>query len=408
MRQATAQRPELTFKANLQQGRHGWLRLTPAFSAQMVQIALERTDKSSLALDPFAGTGTTGLVCAAHGIPCDLLEVNPFLVWLSRAKTREYTEADLRAARDLAYHATRFARNLITSDSLWFPPIHRIERWWSPSRRRLLAALHAALRTGFSCPEPALHLNLIAFCRVAIEWSGAAFNHQSMSFKSNIPSLFENDEMELILEHFIQEIEQIVDSARASVGAPVRVVEGDARRLHEFLPSGYDLVITSPPYPNRISYVRELRPYMYWLGYLKESRDAGELDWRAIGGTWGVATSRLLQWQPTDSSLCQYAQLVEIASRIARRSTILANYVLRYFEDMKTHILNLTPVLQPRASIFYVVGNAKFYDVIVPTHEILASFMREAGFEQVTFEPIRKRNSKKELYEYLVLDHRVL
>ncbi|WP_322490103.1 hypothetical protein [Chloroflexus sp.] len=38
------------------------------------------------------------------------------------------------------------------------------------------------------------------------------------------------------------------------------------------------LVITSPPYPNRMSYIRELRPYMYWLGYLNNGRDAGELD----------------------------------------------------------------------------------------------------------------------------------
>ena len=42
-----------------------------------------------------------------------------------------------------------------------------------------------------------------------------------------------------------------------------------------------------------MSYIRELRPYMYWLGILENARDTGELDWSAIGGTWGVATSRL-------------------------------------------------------------------------------------------------------------------
>ena len=30
---------------------------------------------------------------------------------------------------------------------------------------------------------------------------------------------------------------------------------------------------------------------------LNEAKEAGELDWLAIGGTWGIATSRLLSWQ---------------------------------------------------------------------------------------------------------------
>src|SRR5205823_779155 len=59
---------------------------------------------------------------------------------------------------------------------------------------------------------------------------------------------------------------------------------------------GYPPVTTSPPYPNRMSYIRELRPYMYWLGYLSDGRAAGELDWKAIGGTWGCATSMLNTW----------------------------------------------------------------------------------------------------------------
>ena len=36
---------------------------------------------------------------------------------------------------------------------------------------------------------------------------------------------------------------------------------------------------------------------MYWLGYLEQPRDAGELDWQAIGGTWGAATSRVAAWE---------------------------------------------------------------------------------------------------------------
>jgi len=42
-------------------------------------------------LDPFGGTGTTALLAAQMSYPATLVEINPFLVWLSRAKTRIYT-----------------------------------------------------------------------------------------------------------------------------------------------------------------------------------------------------------------------------------------------------------------------------------------------------------------------------
>lgn len=401
MKRLLTQRPDLTFKANLQRGRHGWLRLTPAFSAELVEIALGRAGKRNRAMDPFAGTGTTGLVCAERGVACDLVEINPFLVWLSRAKTREYTAEEIRLARQLAYDAVNAVRDDDTAPAYWLPPIHRIDRWWSPTRQRVLGRLFTALRERMFVPEPAQELNLIAFCRVAIEWSSAAFNHQSLSFKPHSPSLFEPDEEHLILEHFLQEVEQVLSTCGCSIGAPVRVFEGDSRYIHHIVPDKYDLVITSPPYPNRISYVRELRPYMYWLGYLKQAVDAGELDWQAIGGTWGIATSRLAQWQPESSDI-PHPLLDSMVSQIATRSTLLANYVLRYFHDMHLHLQHLRHVLEPRAAVFYVVGNAKFYDTLVPTQEILAHLMQELGFDNVCWEPLRKRNSKKELFEYMV------
>lgn len=77
-----SQRSDLTFKYNLKQGRHGWLRLTPAYSIKIVENLLERAGKPQLVLDPFSGTGTTGLVCAERGIACNLVEINPFLAWL--------------------------------------------------------------------------------------------------------------------------------------------------------------------------------------------------------------------------------------------------------------------------------------------------------------------------------------
>ena len=54
-------RSELTFKHNTSLGRHGWLRLTPAYSVRLVQQILDEHDSAKNVVDPFSGTGTTPL-----------------------------------------------------------------------------------------------------------------------------------------------------------------------------------------------------------------------------------------------------------------------------------------------------------------------------------------------------------
>ncbi len=58
------QRSDYTFKYNEQLGRHGWLRLTPAYSVKLVTEIMDSVPKNSFILDPFSGTATSGLVAA--------------------------------------------------------------------------------------------------------------------------------------------------------------------------------------------------------------------------------------------------------------------------------------------------------------------------------------------------------
>lgn len=400
MNHGIGRRSELTFKHNRNRGRHGWLRLTPAYSVKAVQDILNTMGECRSVLDPFSGTGTTGLVCAEHGIECDLVEINPFLVWLGQAKTRNYTETDIRKAWKLAQAAVESQREA-DLDSLWVPPLHRIERWWSPNVLTSLARIFSGLQTCRNKSEPSGDLALIAFCRVAIEYSNAAFDHQSMSFRETPPDLFAKDTFSAITSAFLNTLKDVIASVREPLPEVVSVFRGDSRHLDNVVTRLYDCVITSPPYPNRISYVRELRPYMYWLGYLSNGHDAGELDWQAIGGTWGIATSRLGQWKPNDKATI-FGDLDVLTERIGEKSPLLANYVQRYFEDMLTHFSTLTRVLAPGARVHYIIGNVKFYDTLVPVEQIYANLMRECGFTNIRVETLRKRNSKKELFEYLV------
>ncbi len=142
---------------------------------------------------------------------------------------------------------------------------------------------------------------------------------------------------------------------------------------------------------------------MYWLGYIKTGRDAGDMDWSAIGGTWGIATSRLAEWQrSSDGFYPSYfdAILSRISHADNKSGVLLSNYVAKYFEDMWHHIRDVVSVISTGGTVHYVIGNSTFYDILVPVERLFANMLTEAGFSRVRITRIRKRNSKKELYEF--------
>ena len=202
---------------------------------------------------------------------------------------------------------------------------------------------------------------------------------------------------------FMKDLNFVLDGAEENPLGEAKVLRADARNLSQKIVGNIDCVITSPPYANRMSYIRELRPYMYWLGYLENGRDAGEMDWEAIGGTWGIATSRLNDWaMPSDSFksnlLMKASKKIEVDEN--KNGRLLATYVSKYFDDMWNHFQSLTRVLNDGARIHYIVGNSTFYGVMVSVEQVYAEMLSELGFSDVECVPIRKRNSKKELIEF--------
>jgi hypothetical protein len=67
---------------------------------------------------------------------------------------------------------------------------------------------------------------------------------------------------------------------------------------------------------------------------------------------------------------------------------------------MSVHIRELFEVVKPGGTVHYIVGNSKFYDVLLPVETIFASMFEDAGFVDAKVAVIRKRTSKKELFEY--------
>lgn len=212
------QKAHLTFRGNVKRGRHGWLRLTPAYSLHVVNEILASTRPDEIVLDPFSGTATTTLASVTHGIRAHSVDVNPFLVWLGNLKIQQFSTKTGEELRTLGRRIGKAVKR--SAKPRWIPALHQIEKWWSDETLHLLADLFARIR---DCEGSTTTVDLlkIAFCKVMISTSNASFGHQSMSFKKPKPitqaqrTLFADsedaDEQAEVARLFVESVDEVAE-----------------------------------------------------------------------------------------------------------------------------------------------------------------------------------------------------
>jgi len=400
----------VTFKGKFDYPIHRWFRLTPSFSPELVADILAHWELplSAKVLDPFCGVGTTPLVCQERGLSSCAVELNPLLYFVAKVKTtpvRNLTDLTVAAKEVMAQAQSRFAK-LKTLDTETFlvgyhdsiPKIRNVTKWWSPLILKKLVALRMALADA-SLPVDIANLLDLAVASILIEVSNARHNHPSLSFAK----VAKNDAS--VFERFREQIEMVIRDLQSfpQTRPETLILQGNSKQLGQVLPANsvFDAVITSPPYPNRYSYARETRPQMFYLGFVQDGREVGELETEAIGGTWGKATSVLSGHFDHRSTVVEEA-LRGIPERIGQHSHLMQNYVLKYFNDIEQHIESLKPFLRRGAQLAYVIGNSKFYKIALPSDEILADIFEANCFQIISIERMRRRNSKAGLYEAVI------
>ena len=404
---------DVTFLGKLEWPIHRWFRLTASFSPSLVHDILDHFSPSpdSLILDPFCGVGTVPLVCQERGLQCIGVEINPFLAFVAQTKVAMYSQLDTLAnevATFLSLLEERLAEDADsgTTDEEFFvahhervPRIRNVFRWWSRSVLRQLI-LAKQLADEIPVAEPHRAFLYLALHAILIEVSNAEHSHVSLTFRQQ-----PLEHADILGTLQIKLAEMLDDIACTETGhsqlADIRV--GDSTVLASLLAPDEQprLVITSPPYPNRFSYIRETRPHLFFGEWVSTSAETREIELTTMGGTWGKATSVLAEYQAPDRPAL-IELLTSFVSRIRQRGELMANYVLKYFETLWAHAEQLGQVVSSDARLAYVIGNSKFYGIEVPSDELLAKVFSHHGFRPTSIERMRKRNSKSGLYEAIV------
>ena len=169
-----------------------------------------------------------------------------------------------------------------------------------------------------------------------------------------------------------------------------------------------DRVITSPPYPNRYSYIWNTRPYLYLFGLFQTAKQASAIDLKTIGGTWGTATSILLKGKIAPAFPIVQDVVAPVVEQIRAKDNLMANYLMKYFNLLALQIVKQHALLAPDAKLAYVVGCSRLRGEYVATDLLLAKVFEglDLGYRVTNVTRFRKRHSDKDLHESIVFVER--
>lgn len=300
-------------------------------------MRLANADRDDLVLDPFLGVGTTCLTCRELGYNSVGVEISPLFAMVSRVKVMDYDVNDLKKLRDIIL-VERFQRKKMDLDGFIrrLYPHHALEDIIF-FREKLEKIQDEKLREFFT-----LALMNAASKVSYIYRDGAVIKIRRD--RPRPPSLRKT--FRHVLNGMIRDVERHPLSP-----AQATVLVGDARRLDFFEPESFDIVITSPPYLNKIEYTKVYEPeYELFI------RD---VDVNPVRSYIGV--------RPSD-----------VEEILADEMPPAAQY---YFRDMRMVLGEIYRVLRNGGRVIMVVGGGVFPDRVIDVDLQLAEIASDCGFQ---------------------------
>jgi DNA methylase len=403
-----------TFQAGLAERIHRWFRLTPSFGPDLVHEMLGRMEatRGQTILDPFSGAGTTAIEAQLEGFNCVGFEINPLLHFVGTTSLNwainpsEVTAALAAVVDEFMQRRPTVERSQLEDEGYFIPPIHNVHRWWRDDVLR--------------------DLSVLVFCLDKVE-DKAIRDFMRLSLAGVVVPDLTNVTLGKLQLHFIDRSKDTIDVIKSYKAHTTNMIQdltkvreqdglGTSQVLHQDstdlgslkLDRKIDHVITSPPYPNRYSYVWNTRPHLYLLRFMTDASEASAIDKKTIGGTWGTATSALQKGVVEPLNKAVERAVEPIAAAIRKEDNLMANYAMHYFNKLTQHVIELDKITAKNVKVAYVLGNSWLKGVYVETDVLFADILAslDKPYEVSEIHRFRRRNSGKDLFESIVYAQR--
>lgn len=387
-----------SFVGNMSLPVHRWFRYSAGFSGAWAAnlISQEARGQRLRVFDPFAGSATT-LIAAEH---CRVnsfgLDAHPFVARIAKAKLAYRSPAQAYAQQ--AEHVLAEAQGSRGSLESYSPLIRRC--YDDDTLRQLDQLRHATAAKDDELDASRLvWLSLIGILRSTSHVGTANWQY-----------LLPNRRKARVLEPFaaFKHMTRIIyDDMRLYEGISgprARFLIGDARTCAAVPRDSFNLVLTSPPYPNNYDYADATRLELAFLGEVQRWRDLQQVIRRHLLRSCTqhvpdktVNLTRVLEQPELGVIRDELRVICEELGRIRLTrggKKTYHNMVACYFLDLARVWLALRQVCTSPSKVCFVIGDSAPYGVYVPVVDWLARLAMAAGFEACRFEKTRDRNTR--------------
>jgi len=392
-----------TFTDNMKLPVHRWFRYSAGFSAQWVEQEISPHNngdgKSINVLDPFSGSGTTLLAAELSQTKSVGFEAHPFIYRVAKAKLG--WNVDIERLREIYTEIVSKAREQVTETERLNVPL--LGKCFTIDSLSKLDSIKDVYLSEFDNGDPENELiwlsitSIIRVCSTAgtAQWQYVLPNKK----KSKVLDPFQA--LALKMTHIIEDISYAKQHRWSSNS---KIINTDARDPECKENELFDLVITSPPYPNNYDYADSTRLEMTFWG---EIQGWGDLHLSVRQYLLRSCSQHSAKDKLVLDDLLDDEVLLPIKDELTRSCRELEKIRLTkggkktyhtmaaaYFTDLGNVFHALRPICRKGSKMCFVIGDSAPYGVYLSVDKWLGELALSAGFKSYSFEKIRDRNIK--------------
>ena len=387
-----------TFIDNMKLPIHRWFRYSAGFSAEWVKHTIKKYSKTnSIILDPFAGSGTTLVAANELNVPSIGYEKHYFVHRLANTKLHYSVNFN---------HLNKLYQKIISqtqSDRFDFeaqPDL--LKRCYSPE---VLEKLVSMKNNYFQAADNTIESEILWLAITAILRSSSFAGTAQWQYV--LPNKTKRNVLDPI-EALNQKLNEIIGDIqlfnKRNISPLANILNHDARNRLTNYDNTFDILITSPPYPNNYDYADSTRLEMiFW----EEITGWSDLQSKVRNGLIRSCSQHSAAEKIKLEAILENPLLIPIKDELTKVCRKLEKVRLEhggkktyhtmiaaYYCDLAQVFVSLRDVMREGAIICFVIGDSAPYGVYAPADVWLGKLAVAAGFKSWFFEKTRDRNVK--------------
>ena len=348
--------------------RHRWFYFPHSYAPRLIHEVLDRwnAQEGARLMDPYVGAGTTSVVGRERGMHAVGWDLSPLAVLVSKVKTRPYNHRVVnRAFRQVL--SERQSNHTSQSES----QSPRLLKAFSPEELSQLLLLRQSINKQAG--------SLRDFLMVGLLTTAARFS-RAVPDGGWFRWIEKDDESRKVLPAFEERVLEMLADLQSDVvvsnwgSTDMRLADSRQLRL---VKKKADLLITSPPYPNRHDYSRIFHVELLLLG--QSEKEITHLRKHSIRSHVEAATPRYGGGTPRGFQKPE--SLIKVLDALKNNADKRVQRMIEgYFPDLFRTLVASYHALAERGKAAFVVGNVRHGGILVPVDEILVEIAQQAGF----------------------------